>query len=108
MMAGKPHRPRPSPTMFLGADGKALGYREAVNKRPGQPGCRAPVRIAWRLRCTRNMGALDWNSLFPARQGNRTEKEGLLSSARGLAFSGNSLFRKTGDPRCLCLFLAVL
>jgi len=66
-----------SPTMFLGADGKPLGYREAVTsgRATGVPGAVAMLALVHK-----EHGALDWNSLFGAAE--RTAEEGFVISPR--------------------------
>ena len=66
-----------SPTMFLGPDGKPLGYREAVTsgRATGVPGAVAMLALVHK-----EHGALDWNSLFGAAE--RTAEEGFVISPR--------------------------
>ncbi|MEH6661351.1 MAG: gamma-glutamyltransferase [Parasphingorhabdus sp.] len=66
-----------SPTMFLGPDGKPLGYREAVTsgRATGVPGAVAMLALVHK-----EHGALDWNGLFGAAE--RTAEEGFVISPR--------------------------
>jgi gamma-glutamyltranspeptidase/glutathione hydrolase len=66
-----------SPTMFLGPDGKPLGYREAVTsgRATGVPGAVAMLALVHK-----EHGALDWNSLFGAAE--RTAEDGFVISPR--------------------------
>lgn len=66
-----------SPTMFLGPDGKPIGFRDAVvsGRATGVPGAVAMLALVHR-----EHGALDWNSLFGAAE--RTAEEGFVISPR--------------------------
>ncbi|MBQ0771306.1 MAG: gamma-glutamyltransferase family protein [Sphingomonadales bacterium] len=66
-----------SPTMFLGPDGKPLGFRDAVvsGRATGVPGAVAMLALVHR-----EHGALDWSSLFGAAE--RTAEEGFIISPR--------------------------
>jgi len=72
-----------SPTMFLGPDGKPLGYREAVTsgRATGVPGAVAMLALVHD-----EHGALDWSSLFGAAE--RTAEEGFVISPRLGRFLG--------------------
>lgn len=66
-----------SPTMFLGADGKPLGFRNAVvsGRATGVPGLVAMLAMVHE-----DHGSLDWNSLFSAAE--RTAEDGFVISPR--------------------------
>lgn len=72
-----------SPSMFLGPDGKPLGYRDAVvsGRATGVPGAVAMLALVHD-----EHGALDWNSLFSAAE--RTAEEGFVISPRLGRFLG--------------------
>ncbi len=72
-----------SPTMFLGPDGKPLGYRDAVTsgRATGVPGAVAMLAMAHE-----DHGALDWSGLFSAAE--RTAEEGFVISPRLGRFLG--------------------
>ena len=72
-----------SPTMFLGSDGKPLGYRDAVvsGRATGVPGAVAMLALVHE-----EHGALDWNSLFGAAE--RTAEEGFVITPRLGRFLG--------------------
>ena len=72
-----------SPTMFLGPDGKPLGYRDAVvsGRATGVPGAVAMLALVHD-----EHGALDWSSLFGAAE--RTAEEGFVISPRLGRFLG--------------------
>ena len=66
-----------TPTMFIGPDGKPLGFRDAVlsGRATGVPGALAALRMAYG-----EHGRLPWNSLF--RSAERTAAEGFIVSPR--------------------------
>lgn len=66
-----------TPTMFIGADGKPLGFRDAVlsGRATGVPGALAALRMAYA-----DHGQLPWNSLF--RSAERTAAEGFIVTPR--------------------------
>ncbi len=72
-----------SPSMFLGPDGKPLGYRDAVvsGRATGVPGAVAMLALVHD-----EHGALDWNSLFSAAE--RTAEDGFVISPRLGRFLG--------------------
>nr|WP_302051571.1 gamma-glutamyltransferase [Sphingopyxis sp. BSNA05] len=81
-----------SPTMFLGPDGKPLGYRDAVTsgRATGMPGAVAMLAMVHE-----DHGALDWSSLFSAAE--RTAEEGFVISPRLGRFLGIP-FPQLGTP----------
>ncbi len=87
-----------SPTMFLGPDGKPLGFRDAVvsGRATGVPGAVAMLALVHR-----EHGALDWSKLFGA--ADRTAEEGFCDQPTPGPFSGNSL-SASGDTRLPRLF----
>ncbi len=87
-----------SPTMFLGPDGKPLGYRDAVTsgRATGVPGAVAMLAMVHR-----EHGALDWNSLFAAAE--RTAEEGFVISPRLGRFLGIS-FPQLDTPDAAAYF----
>ncbi len=72
-----------SPTMFLGPDGKPLGFRDAVvsGRATGVPGAVAMLALVHD-----EHGVLDWNSLFSAAE--RTAEDGFVISPRLGRFLG--------------------
>jgi gamma-glutamyltranspeptidase/glutathione hydrolase len=72
-----------SPTMFMGPDGKPIGFRDAVvsGRATGVPGAVAMLALVHK-----EHGALEWNSLFGAAE--RTAEEGFVISPRLGRFLG--------------------
>lgn len=72
-----------SPTMFLGPDGKPIGFRDAVvsGRATGVPGAVAMLALVHK-----EHGALDWSSLFGAAE--RTAEEGFVITPRLGRFLG--------------------
>ncbi|NVD26379.1 gamma-glutamyltransferase family protein [Parasphingorhabdus flavimaris] len=87
-----------SPSMFLGPDGKPLGYREAVTsgRATGVPGAVAMLAMVHA-----EHGALDWSSLFSAAE--RTAEEGFVISPRLGRFLGIA-FPQLGTPDATAYF----
>ncbi len=87
-----------SPTMFLGPDGKPLGYRDAVTsgRATGVPGAVAMLAMVHE-----DHGALDWSSLFSAAE--RTAEEGFIISPRLGRFLGMP-FPQLGTPDATAYF----
>ena len=84
--------------MFLGSDGKPLGYRQAVTsgRATGVPGAVGMLAMVHR-----EHGALDWNSLFAAAE--RTAEEGFVISPRLGRFLGLS-FPQLDTPDAAAYF----
>tara|TARA_R110000772_G_scaffold18400_4_gene51365 strand:+ start:42498 stop:44249 length:1752 start_codon:yes stop_codon:yes gene_type:complete len=87
-----------SPSMFLGPDGKPLGYRDAVTsgRATGVPGAVAMLAMVHE-----DHGALDWSSLFSAAE--RTAEEGFVISPRLGRFLGIP-FPQLGTPDATAYF----
>lgn len=87
-----------SETMFLGPEGKPLGYREAVvsGRATGVPGAVAMLAMVHQ-----EHGALAWNSLFSAAE--RTAEDGFVISPRLGRFLGYS-FPQLDTPDAAAYF----
>ncbi len=87
-----------SPSMFLGPDGKPLGYRQAVTsgRATGVPGAVGMLAMVHE-----EHGSLDWSSLFSAAE--RTAAEGFVISPRLGRFLGLS-FPQLDTPDAAAYF----
>ena len=87
-----------SPSMFLGPDGKPLGYREAVvsGRATGVPGA-----VGMLAQVHEEHGSLDWHSLFSAAE--RTAEDGFVISPRLGRFLGFS-FPQLDTPDAAAYF----
>ena len=87
-----------SPSMFLGSDGKPLGFRDAVvsGRATGVPGAVAMLALVHK-----EHGALEWSSLFSAAE--RTAEEGFVITPRLGRFLGYS-FPQLSTPDASAYF----